>query len=272
LGFQGQFGLTKTLAEPINLLSGGRFVSPYLALTDEADSLVVDQELGDSLAVRFGFASQDPERQGDFEHGPTMTIVGEFARRWPSGSQLALQFGGVEERYGVLDSVGGGALGLPSTSSTSFFGLNGRLTLSERLALLGQASFGVTDPGPAENSLIRDMSALHSFGFGAALAGRDLLASNDRLMIAASQPLRVYVGSAVVRRPIERTIEGRIISRNDKVDLEPDGREVDLELGYSLPLGRNRELSFNWLTQLEPGHKETASPAHTLALRLRAEF
>lgn len=273
LGLQGQFGLATVPAEPINtLLSGDRLTSPYLAFTDEADSLVVDQELSGSLALRLGLASRQPQRQGEFERGRTKMIVGEIARRWSSGSHLALQFGNMEETDGVLDSAGGGALGLPSTSTTSFFGLNGRLALSERLALVGQASLGLTDPGSVENSLITEMSPVRSFGFGAALAGRNLLASSDRLTIAASQPLRVYSGSAVVRRPIGRTVEGRVISRSDTVDLEPSGREVDLELGYSLPLGRKRELSFNWLTQLEPGHDSSGSPIHALAIRLKTEF
>jgi hypothetical protein len=273
LGLQGQFGLTKTLAESTNnLLSGDRLTSPYLAFADEANSLVVDQKLGESLALHLGFANQDAQRQGDFERGQTTIIVGELVRRWPSGSHLAFQFGSMEENGSVLDSAGGGALGMPSSSTTSFLGLNNRLTLSEHLALLGQASLGLTDPGPVANSLISHMSALRSFGVGAALAGRNLFASDDRLTIAASQPLRVYSGSAVVRRPIGRTIDGHIVSRNDTVDLEPDGREVDLEFGYSLPLGSEQELSFNWLTQLEPGHDGSASPVHSLAVRLRSAF
>jgi subtilisin family serine protease len=272
LGLQEQFGLMATPTELNALLSGDRLMSPYLALTSEADGFVVNQELSEGLTLQLGFANQQPQQQGDLVRGQTTMVVGELARRWPTGSHLALQFGNMKETSSVLDSAGGGALGLPNTSATRFFGLNSQLTLSEHLALLGQASLGLTDPGQTENSLINHMSALRSFGFGAALAGSNLLASDDRLMIAASQPLRVYSGSAVVHRPIGRTMEGRIISRDDSVNLEPDGREVDLELGYSIPLGSDQDISFNWLTRLEPGHDGSAAPEHFLILRLKAKL
>jgi hypothetical protein len=56
------------------------------------------------------------------------------------------------------------------------------------------------------------------------------------------------------------------------VDLAPEGREIDLEVGYRLALGDRRELGLNWLTQLEPGHRRGAGPAHAVAIRLRAAF
>jgi subtilase-type serine protease len=138
--------------------------------------------------------------------------------------------------------------------------------------LFAQGFVGLTDPGNAGLGLLEDISTLLSSGFGAGLARRHLLASGDRLTFAVAQPLRVEQGRAVLDRPTGRTTDGRILRSADRIGLEPVGREIDLEIGYRLPLGRRHELQVNWLSQIEPGHDPEAEPAHAVAVRLRAEL
>ena len=116
------------------------------------------------------------------------------------------------------------------------------------------------------------MSSLRSTSFAAGVSGRELLTEGDRLVLAVAQPLRVEAGTATFDRPVGRSFEGQILRRSERVDLAPDGRELDLELGYRLALGDRRELSFNWLTRLEPGHRPGADPDHAAAVRLRTRF
>ena len=79
-------------------------------------------------------------------------------------------------------------------------------------------------------------------------------------------------GTATVDRPVGRSFDGQILRQSERVDLAPGGRELDLELGYRLALGARREVSFNWLTRLEPGHRQGAAPDHAAAVRLRTRF
>ena len=169
-------------------------------------------------------------------------------------------------------AAGGGALGLPDRARTTFVGLGGRLALAERLALFGQGSLGLTDPGAAGEGLLDEVSTLRSSSFALGLEGSDFLAAGDRLTLALAQPLRVDAGSAELDRPVGRSFDGTILRRTEHVDLAPDGRELDLEVGYRLALDARSALDLNWLTQLEPGHRQGAGPAHAIALRLRMGF
>jgi hypothetical protein len=148
----------------------------------------------------------------------------------------------------------------------------GSLNLNDTLELFGQGSLGFTDPAESEQGLIEEVSALQSSSFGFGIAHREVLAANDRLTVALSQPLRVDAGTAVFDRAVGWSLDGRILRQRERISLEPEGRETDIEIGYLLPLGRNANMSFNWLSQLEPGHDRNASPTHTLALKLRVKF
>ena len=116
---------------------------------------------------------------------------------------------------------------------------------------------------------MQDVSALPSSSFGLGVARRDLAAAGDRVVLAVSQPLRVEAGDAEIDRPLGRTVDGRIVRRREQIGLSPAGRELDLEVGYRLPLAGAGELSLNWLTRVQPGHDAEAAPDHAVALRLR---
>ena len=192
--------------------------------------------------------------------------------RLGSRSGLSLQFGTLEEQASLLDSRSGGALGLPERATTTFGGVSARFALGPQLALFGQGSVGLTDPGGAGHGLVTEMSDLLSSSFGAGLSAHELFRPGDRLTLGVAQPLRVEVGSARLDRPLGRTLDGRIARRRERIDLAPGGREVDLEAGYRLALGPRQEVSLNWLTRLEPGHRRDAGPAYAVALRLRTGF
>ena len=113
---------------------------------------------------------------------------------------------------------------------------------------------------------------LYSSSFGLGLARRDLAHAGDRLTVAISQPLRVEAGDAALDRPLGRTLDGRILRRRDRLDLAPEGRELDLEVGYRVGLAGVGDLSLNWLTRVQPGHDAEAGPDHAVALKLHRRF
>jgi hypothetical protein len=140
------------------------------------------------------------------------------------------------------------------------------------LELFGQANLGLTRPGGAGQSLLEDLSTLYSSSFGLGLGRRDLAVPGDRLTVAVSQPLRVEAGDAVLDRPLGRTFDGRIVRRRDRIDLAPEGRELDLEVGYRFGLAGIGDLSLNWLARVQPGHDAGAGPDHAVALKLHRRF
>ena len=269
---QGHFGLASDdRSAPAGLLSGGVFASPYLALSDSGDGLTLAQQLDDRWSLRVGLARAERGERDAYASGANTLMLGELVRA-TDGLQLGLQLGQLEEQDRVLDASGGGALGLGAGSSTTFLGVGGRAELSSALELFGQASFGLTRPGGGEQGLLRDLSMLYSSSFGLGIARRDLAVAGDRLTVAIAQPLRVEAGDAALDRPLGRTFDGEIVRRRERVALAPQGRELDLEVGYRVGLAGFGDLSINWLTRLEPGHDAEARPDHALALRLQRRF
>jgi hypothetical protein len=270
-GLQDRFGLSGVDPAALSgLLSQGVFASPYLALGDRGgDGLALTQEVADGTALRLGVVTSQADRPEPLDQSTATVVIGELTHRWAAGHAVGLQLGSVDEQQSLLDAAGGGALGLPERARTTFAGLGGRLALADRLALFGQGSLGLTDPGAAGEGLLEEVSALRSSSFALGLAGRDVLAAGDRLTLALAQPLRVDAGSAALDRPVGRSFDGSILRRTERVDLAPDGRELDFEVGYRLALDARSALDLNWLTQLEPGHRQGAGPTHAVALRLR---
>ncbi len=273
-GVQQQFGL-QDLDPGLGggLISQAALASPYLALADrDADGLVLKQAIARDTLVRIGILGSTSADEEPFERAQRSAVVGELVQRLGAGRSLALQGGTVEEQQSLLDARGGGALGLPERATTSFVGLSARWALTPGFALFGQGSLGLTAADDIGAGLLDGVSQLRSSSFALGASARDLVAAGDRLTVALAQPLRVDAGSATLDRPVGRSFDGQIQRRSERVDLAPDGRELDLEVGYRLALDERRELSLNWLTRLEPNHQQDADPAHAIAVRLRHRF
>jgi hypothetical protein len=270
---QGQFGLAsdERSATP-DLLTRGAFASPYLGLADGGDGLALAQQLDDAWSLRIGLARADRNEQDPYGSGDNTAMLGELVGVVAEGLRLGLQLGQLEEQGRVLDASGGGALGLGDGASTTFLGLAGRAELTSRLDVFGQANLGLTRAGGEGQGLLRDLSMLFSSSFGLGLARRDLARAGDRLTVAISQPLRVEAGDAALDRPLGRTFDGRILRRRDRLDLAPEGRELDLEVGYRVGLAGVGDLSLNWLIRVQPDHDAEARPDHAVALKLHRRF
>jgi hypothetical protein len=269
---QDQFGLANDHGSALpGMVTGGSFGSPYVALADGGDGLALAQQLDDRWSLRVGLARAERGERDPHASGDNRLVLGELVGT-SDRLRLGLQLGQLEEQDRVLDASGGGALGLGAGASTTFVGLSGQTELSPVLELFGQASLGLTRPGGGEQGLLRGLSMLYSSSFGLGIARRDLAVAGDRLTMALTQPLRVEAGDAALDRPLGRTFDGQILRRRERIALAPEGREVDLEIGYRVGLAGLGDLSVNWLTRVQPGHDAEARPEHALALRLERRF
>ena len=200
-GLQHRFGLMDLdpgLAS--GLMSQAALASPYLALADRAaDGLVLAQAFARDTMFRVGILGSESARQEPFAPAQKAAVIGELVRGFGPGRAVTLQGGTVEEQQSLLDTRGGGALGLPERATTSFVGLTARWAVTARFALFGQGSLGLTSAGEAGEGLLDDVSQLPSSSFAAGASGRDLLTAGDRLTLAIAQPLRVEGGSATLR-------------------------------------------------------------------------
>ncbi len=258
------FGVAKGMTAT-GYLSDDAFRSPHAALTDGGHQAAIEQEIGDGFGLRAGFAIADDEAAGDQVgftdvDGARMAVRAELFKNFASGARIGLQFGDLREEEALLATRGAGGFALDGAGATRFVGFSAAWPIAERWTVLGHASLGWSNADGASDSLIEAYDDVRSEAFGLGLARAAVLAPGDRLHIAASQPLRVGAGSATVDVPVAMHATGEIERRRAQVDLEPSGRQIDIELGYGRPLGSQDHIRFGVIGQLEPGHDADAGP------------
>ncbi len=89
--------------------------------------------------------------------------------------------------------------------------------------------------GMQGHGMVRDPSALWTGSFALGLVGESMDRAGGRWGFRLSQPLRVEAGHAQLRWVSGRTPDGRVTVEQAALDLEPSGRQLDLELIYSRP-------------------------------------
>lgn len=92
-----------------------------------------------------------------------------------------------------------------------------------------------------------------------------------RATLGLSSPLRIERAHAVLLAPVSfDLISGALMTRTVAVDLAPDARELDLELGWSTALSRTSSLRFGFARAFDAGHVAGASDTAgfvTIAIR-----
>ena len=186
---------------------------------------------------------------------------GETAAGWRLGLGL------LEEGAGPLGSEGAGALAA-GAAVTQFVDLAASLPLGAGWRAFGQAALGRTAEATGQGGLLAEIGTLWTTAFAVGLERQGLWRSGDRLTVELLQPLRVEAGRAALDVPVARDQAGRVYRDRRSVDLAPDGRELDLELGYGLDVGLAR-LETALMLRLAPGHDAAAPPELLGALSLR---
>lgn len=170
---------------------------------------------------------------------------------------LSIQTGYLIEQDSFLGTSIGPALGNIDQSDTFFVGINGHLQLSPQWQGLVALYKGSTRAG-FEDSMSNPQinqelgqglnldNSISSSAWALGLRGNSLLRENDQLSLYISQPLRIQAGSGTVRLASGRTIDRRITYTDVAFDLQPRGREHQLEIGYHLPWKIGHHLT--WLS------------------------
>lgn len=138
---------------------------------------------------------------------------------------------------GTMMSLGGDSA---ATMASVTLGLTQTLGKTGFLSLSGE--FGLTDLGGA-TALTQATTA--SFNAVKLSAGQsDVFAKGDRFSIGVGLPVAIASGTAVAELPVLR--EAAAMSfENVALELSPDDRQMDLEMTYLAPLGKNAEMTLS---------------------------
>ena len=148
---------------------------------------------------------------------------------------LSVQTGFVRERDSFLGTSIGSTLGSLGQAETFFVGLNGHLQITTDWQALVAVYHGHTYTGPANSQVFAVGPQIRSGSWALGLKGRSLWHANDQFSLYFTQPLRVESGRAALKLATGRTPGRQVIYQNISIELQPQGREQRLELGYHLP-------------------------------------
>ncbi|MDE0282364.1 MAG: S8 family serine peptidase [Gammaproteobacteria bacterium] len=219
--------------EPGTFTDGDAFANPWPGFARGGISFGVTNAAATLRIAAFHGTAQSGDRV-DPHGGEALGFLAEYRFGRPGGTGYAIQGGLLAESGGVAGSRLSGAFG-KSGSDTGVVGLSVHRPLGDRWGFLAGAYAGLSDVGMSPDGMVRDVSGLWGGAFSFGFIGKERGRLGGRMGIRLSQPLRVESGHAGLRWVSGRTPDGQVESRQATVDLEPSGRQLDLELAYSRP-------------------------------------
>jgi len=162
---------------------------------------------------------------------------------WSPDFSLNFQRGFISEDDSLLGASLGQNLGQLKNSGTEFFGLNGHVQFNSNwqgifAVYLGTTQSGLVESGLAERGgLFNIDKSVNSNSWSLGLNSSPDWQTDDRLSISLHQPLRVQSGQGSLQLATGRSIDRQVTYETINFDLQPQGREQQLELLYQFKLG-----------------------------------
>ena len=159
----------------------------------------------------------------------------------PGGWRFSLDAGGSLDTGGFFGSVSSGALTMADQTTTAWATATAQTKLNATWTMKGTATFAVAAATHPEASLITQIGPVLASSFALGISGRNLLRDGDILLFEIAQPMRAEHGVATLATGIGRDWStGGVIMGQGQAALAPSGRELDLETGYGVTLGKWR--------------------------------
>tara|TARA_B110000977_G_scaffold19909_1_gene23962 strand:- start:4869 stop:7454 length:2586 start_codon:yes stop_codon:yes gene_type:complete len=190
---------------------------------------------------QFKNSATDDLLTGHSEHHSNGSLL-EYAL-WSPAFSLNFQRGFISEDDSFLGASFGQNLGQLKNSGTEFFGLNGHVQLNSNWQGIFAVYLGTTESGLGGNGLVENSglfnldNSVNSNSWSLGLNSSPDWQTDDRLSISLHQPLRVQSGQGSLQLATGRTTDRQVIYETVNFDLQPQGREQQLELLYQFKLG-----------------------------------
>jgi hypothetical protein len=263
------------LAPELSLAQVGALANPYFTLVPSASHLALAREAG-GLKLKVGVLSSGLNRTLASQDGviPSSTLLlpqasaglFEVSKSFDGGA-VSLSVSQTREANAWLGSWSTGALSLGSRASTSTVQLAGALMLAPKLALAGQAAYGVTPGGAGRDGLITEVTTARTNAFALALVAADRVRPGDRLSFSLSQPMRAYSGRIVMDVLSNAQTRERLV-----FSMVPVGREMRAELNYLAPLDRMSSFGLSLTVRRDPNNMIDIEMEKLLVLRYARQF
>ncbi len=173
-------------------------------------------------------------------------------------ADLQIVLGTNFEENKFLNSKSSGVFSTGDMSNTNFTGLKYKKNISDDLTFVGSGYTGYTYIDKAVNSYIDKSSPILTSSFTLGLIKSNFLKEKQNIGIFINQPQRVENGSINLRLPTSSDRNRTVSYSNLNVDLEPDSRQLNLDIVFNKEITETSNLSAN-ITHVENGDHSSAS-------------
>lgn len=264
------------LAPGIRLGQVAALAPAYLTLVPGAAHAVLAQEVA-GVTLRFGVLDSAPGRAlASQDRDVYLPSAGQLPEAKAGLFELSKSFDGAalsftlsqtRESNAYLGAYSSGALALGRRASTGAAQIAGAWLLAPDLALAAQAAYGVTPGSAGNDSVIAEITAVHTNAFSLALVAADRFRSGDRISLSLSQPMRTYAGRIVTDMLSTSQTRERLV-----FSMVPLGRELRAELNYGAPIGALASAGLSLMLRHDPNNMADAAMEKLLVGRFSLQF
>ena len=162
------------------------------------------------------------------------------------------------EENKFLNSTSSGVFATGDMSNTNFTGLKYKKNISDELTLIGSGFAGYTHIDKAANSYINGSSPIMTSSFTVGLTKSNFLKEKQNIGFFINQPQRVENGNINLRLPTSSDRDRTVTYSDLSVDLEPDARQLNLDIIFNKEITDKSNLSAN-ITHVKNGDHSSAS-------------
>tara|TARA_B100000579_G_scaffold169852_2_gene138322 strand:+ start:599 stop:2878 length:2280 start_codon:yes stop_codon:yes gene_type:complete len=185
---------------------------------------------------------------------------------------LQLVFGTNYEKDKFLNSYSSGVFSTGDMSNTNFTGVKYKKELIENITFVGSGFAGYTHIDKASNSYIDSSTPLLTSSFTFGLAKSDFFTKDQRIGFFFNQPLRVEDGNLNLRLPTSSDRDRTVTYSNFNLDLEPDARQINLDIIFDKSITEMSNLSAN-ITHVKNGdHSSSSDSQNFLSIFYKKTF
>ena len=239
-----------TTASILNRSTGNNSV---LSLTEaSANGQVIGSEIDLNNKLSFSVAAYNGE------HEATDLNEKGFLANLKHGTlnnSTSFFFGQNIESDSILRSSGSGAFGA-FTGRTYHAGVSFDKKIASNLYMSGLLDYGVVTDASADGLFLSDISNLETFEFNLGFVIPNMFSNQDFATFKISQPLRTERGSSKLNLPGLRDANGKVTMTSKNIDLEPSGRELNLEAGYEKVINSKSSYKFGTQLSIAPNHSD----------------
>ena len=231
--------------------------SPYMAFGEDGTFVGGTLSFSENSSLTASFFSGNHADMSMFERKKdNQGLVVEYQTNLDNFN-LSVQAGLLTENSGLLGSSFHGGYGSLEESLTYFSGIDALISW-KKVNLSGSLFVGQTRPKLYETGIISGLEDLSSSSFNFSFFAKELFNKSDSFGLRISQPLRLENGGVYFSIPVGRKPDKEIIFENYRSDLNPSGRQVDLEFIYRMSAKYGRFYSRFGVTKDEGHFKREA--------------